>query len=83
MYSGLVSGVSFRDQNLRNTTFYFKIRTVDGSNVELSGTTASVPPGCDLYYNDNFTHWMNDRAQDGINTKAKGERPFGSMARFV
>jgi hypothetical protein len=91
--SGLVSGASFGDQNLSpNTTYYYKIGgAVDGSNVEsaltdpVSGTTASAPPGCDPYYSDNFTHWMNDRAdQDGINAKAKGSGdPLGLLSANV
>jgi poly(3-hydroxybutyrate) depolymerase len=79
--SGLVTGASFADQNLSpNTTYYYKISAVDGSNVEsaqtgpVSGTTASVPPGCEPYYSDNLTHFTNHRAErDGvINAKAKG-----------
>lgn len=90
--SGLVSGASFGDQNLSpNTTYYYIISAVDGSNVEsaqtgpVSGTTASVPSGCDPYYSDNFTHWTNHRAErDGINAKAKGSGdPMGLLSATV
>jgi hypothetical protein len=90
--SGLVSGASFGDQNLNpNTTYYYKIGAVDGSNVEsaLTGpvprTTTSVPSGCDPYYSDNLTHWMTHRAErDGFNAKAKGSGdPMGLLSAIV
>jgi hypothetical protein len=66
---GMVSGASFGDKNLTpNTTYYYEVSAVDGSNQESAKTspvhkkTGSKPPGCDPYFGDNITLSAEGRA---------------------
>jgi poly(3-hydroxybutyrate) depolymerase len=92
--SALVSGASFGDQHLNpNTTYYYKISAVYGSNVQsaltgpVSGTTTSVPSGCEPYDSDNDTHLKNGRAErygrrnSRVRAKGSGDHMglFGSI----
>jgi len=66
---GTVSGASFGDKNLTpNTTYYYKISSVDASNQESAKTspvhkkTLREPPACDPYFGDNITLVAEGRA---------------------
>lgn len=75
-----VSGSSFADRGLTpTTTYYYKIRAIDGSNQESAPTaavyshTAAQPPACDPYFSDNKIHVSLGRAFPiGTNTFAVG-----------
>jgi hypothetical protein len=69
MNSQPVSGYSFVDRGLSpNATFYYKVSALDQSGLEspptspIPGATASHPPACDPYFNDNVTHVAKLRA---------------------
>lgn len=64
-----LAGPSFGDRALSAaTTYYYKVRAVNGSSVEsadsavVAKATAAAPPFCDPYHRDNYTHWLEGRA---------------------
>ena len=66
-----VSGASFADRRrARNTTYYYKVSAIDGSNNESErsdaahGKTGAKPPACDPYSSNNPIHVLRLRAVD-------------------
>jgi poly(3-hydroxybutyrate) depolymerase len=64
-----VSGASFADRGrARNTTYYYKVSAIDGSNNESARSdaahekTAGKPPACDPYSSNNPIHILRVRA---------------------
>jgi len=64
---GLVSGASFADWNLNaNSTYYYQISAIDGSNYESSPTdpvpvtTGVEPPPCNPHFRSNLSHLTKD-----------------------
>jgi hypothetical protein len=79
--SSTVTGASFADRGLTpNTTYYYKITAIDGTNQEsaYSATvhkkTAATPPACDPYFSDNLSHVAAGRAVPDLfgNARALG-----------
>jgi hypothetical protein len=68
-----VSGASFVDRGLTpNTTYYYKVSAIDGSNHESASTspvhkkTASNPSACDPYFGNNQALVQTGRAFPGL-----------------
>jgi hypothetical protein len=68
-----VSGASFGDRGLTaNTTYYYKVSAIDGSNHESASTnavhkkTASYPSVCDPYFGTNQALVQTGRAFPGL-----------------
>ncbi len=64
-----VIGASFSDRGrARNTTYYYKVSAIDGSNTESARSdaaqekTAAKPPACDPYFSNNPIHVFRLRA---------------------
>jgi len=62
-------GASFADFGLTAGTAYtYQVRAVNVAGVEsaasatLASTTAAKPPACDPYHRDNYSHWLEGRA---------------------
>jgi len=77
---------SFGDQGLSpNTTYYYKISAIDGSNHESAKTgpvhkkTASKPPACDPYFSDNELHVTLGRAFAGFDKGQVVAQAVGSL----
>jgi poly(3-hydroxybutyrate) depolymerase len=84
----IVSGASFADQGLSaQTTYYYKITAIDGSNHEsaptnpVAATTAPDPPACDPFMSINQVHVDLGRAIPGVtDTLAMGSwDPMGPL----
>jgi poly(3-hydroxybutyrate) depolymerase len=65
----LVTSPSYADSGLSPTsTYYYYVTAVSSANVEspvsatVSKTTAATPPLCDPYLRDNYTQWLEGRA---------------------
>jgi hypothetical protein len=88
----IVSGASFADQGLSaQTTYYYKISAIDGSNHEsaptnpVPATTAPDPPACDPFMSTNQIHVDLGRAIPGVtDTLAMGSwDPMGPLTSNV
>jgi poly(3-hydroxybutyrate) depolymerase len=67
--AALVTSPSFADTGLApNRTYYYYVTAVNSADVDspvsatVSKKTAATPPLCDPYFRDNYTQWLEGRA---------------------